>query len=111
VAQFDLMALSSIALLALATYEAYRCWDTTAMVLSLFMLALGLLQAAFMLQFVAPWGAMTISNWTTTLAGMVFCLALSLLTMDLANYARSANILILIVTAAQFLVGAGIVTV
>ena len=111
VAQFDLMSLASIALLTLSIYESFRNWDRKGMVLSMVLLATSLLQTAFLLQFIDPWGALDAGTWTTILAGMVFCLALGLLDMDLSSYARSATLLIMLVSAAQFLVGSSIITI
>ena len=110
-AQFDLMSLASIALLTLSIYESFRNWDRKGMVLSMVLLATSLLQTAFLLQFIDPWGALDAGTWTTILAGMVFCLALGLLDMDLSSYARSATLLIMLVSAAQFLVGSSIITI
>lgn len=107
-AQFDLMALSSIALLALAFYQSLRSWDRKERMLSLPLLIVALLQAAWLMQFLGPWGNLDINTWAVVTAGMIACLALGLLTMDLAGYAESATLLILIIALGQLLFGSGI---
>lgn len=117
VTRFDLMPLGSIALLALAIYTAYRCWDEKQMVLSLALLAASLAQVGLLLHLVEPWAALDMAAWTTLLAGMILCLALGLLNMDLVGdtpstgYTRPATFLILIISLAQLLVGVGFIQV
>ncbi len=109
--RFDLMSLASIALLALAIYQALRTWEEREMPLSLTLLALSLLQVIWLLDLMEPWGTLNAQAWIVALAGMIACLALGMLAMEPARYTRSAALLMLIIAAAQLLVGSGILAV
>ncbi|NLS78630.1 MAG: hypothetical protein GXY76_15355 [Chloroflexi bacterium] len=106
--RFDLMSLASIALLALAIYQAFRSWEQREMPLALGLLSLSALQVIWLLGLLAPWGALSAQTWIVVLAGMMACLAWGLLNMEPRGYTRSAAVLVLIIAAAQFLVGSGI---
>ena len=84
-AQFDLVALSSIALFVLALYEVYRNWNRKGQSLSFVLLALAALQAAWLLQFLPPWGSLDLKSWTAVSAGMIACVALGLSSLRLSN--------------------------
>ncbi len=107
-ARFDMMALASIALLALSIFEAYRNWDRKGLLLSLLLLALSLLQVLWLLRFMAPWGHLGVEAWTVVLAGMICCTSLGLLRLDLSNYTQSGAVLIAIVSLLQLAFGSGI---
>lgn len=108
VAQFDVMALASIALLALSLYQAWRNYDRKEMILSMVLLAVSLLQVAWVMTFMSPWGALDVDTWIVVTAGMMACLALGLLSMNLRDYAESASVVIALLALAQLLVGSGI---
>jgi hypothetical protein len=107
--QFDLMALASIALLALAILEAYRNYTGKGLLLSLLLLALSLLQVLWVLRFTPPWGKLDVETWTVITAGMICCTSLGLLNLDLRGYTESAAILIVLVALLQLLLGSGII--
>ena len=107
--QFDLVALSSIALVVLALYENYRRWGRRGQILSLVLLGLATLQAAWLLHLISPWGALDVEQWTVTLAGMIACTALGLLSLNPSEYAKSAMALILVVSLLQLLYTSGII--
>lgn len=108
-AQFDLVALSSIALSVLALYESYRKWGRKGQNLSLLLLVLAALQTALLLQLIAPWGQLSRAQWTAVLAGGVGGCALGLLNLDLPDYAESATVLISLLALLQVLATSGII--
>ena len=105
--QFDLMALASIALLALAILESYRNWNGKGLLLSLLLLALSLLQVLWLLRFVPTWGRFSVETWTAVLAGMICCTSLGLLNLDLRGYTGSAAVLIALISLFQIAFSAG----
>jgi len=107
-ARFDMIALASIALLALAIFEAYRNWGGKGMLLSLLLLALSLLQVLWLLRFMRPWGRFSVEVWTVILAGMICCTSLGLLHMNLSSYTRLGAVLMVIVSLLQLAFGSGI---
>lgn len=108
-AQFDLISLASIALLALSAFVAYRNASHRGLALYLLLVLMSLLQTAWRLQWLTPWGTLSVQMWTVVSAGMILALALGLLHLERAEYTSSALWLIALISFSQFIASAGIV--
>jgi len=107
--QFDLISLASIALLALSAFVAYRNAGYRGMALGLLLLFMSLLQAAWRLQWLTPWGSLSVQMWTVVSAGMILAFALGLLHLERAEHTSGALWLIVLISFLQLIVSADII--